>query len=225
MGVRLAPSSVWAILRRHGIGPAPRRCGPTWSEFLRTQATTVLACDFFTVGTVLRRRLYVLFFIEVDTRRNTSPASPPTRSGSGSPSWPATRAGSSRSGPEHSSSSGGTETRSSPLPLTRCPALKASGSSRRPSRPHGRNAFAERFVGTVRRECLDRLLIFGHRHLEQVLAEYLVHYNGHRPHRALDQQAPLSFGATPTPVRDPDAIGLRRTEILGGLIHEYRLVA
>jgi transposase InsO family protein len=87
------------------------------------------------------------------------------------------------------------------------------------------NAFAERFVGTVRRECLDRLLIFGRCHLEEVLAEYLAHYNGHRPHRALDQQAPLSFGATPTPVRDPDAIGLRRTEILGGLIHEYRLVA
>src|ERR1019366_8923240 len=87
------------------------------------------------------------------------------------------------------------------------------------------NAFAERFGGTVRRECLDRLLIFGHRHLEQVLAEYLVHYNGHRPHRALDQQAPLTFGATPNPVRDPDPMGLRRTEILGGLIHEYRLVA
>jgi transposase len=69
MGVRLAPSSVWATLRRHGIGPAPRRSGPTWSEFLRAQATTMLACDFFTVDTVLLRRLYVLFFIEVDTRR------------------------------------------------------------------------------------------------------------------------------------------------------------
>src|ERR1019366_420613 len=66
MGVRLAPSSVWATLRRHGIGPAPRRSGPTWSEFLRAQATTMLACDFFTVDTVLLRRLYVLFFIEVD---------------------------------------------------------------------------------------------------------------------------------------------------------------
>ena len=87
------------------------------------------------------------------------------------------------------------------------------------------NAFAERFVGTVRRECLDRLLIFGHRHLEQVLAEYLLHYNGHRPHRALYQQTPLTFGAMPTPVRDPDVIGLRRTDVLGGLIHEYRLVA
>jgi len=85
------------------------------------------------------------------------------------------------------------------------------------------NAFAERFVGTVRRECLDRLLSFGRLHLEQVLAEYLVHYNEHRPHRALDQQAPLTFGATPTVVRDPDPMGLRRTEVLGGLIHEYRL--
>jgi transposase InsO family protein len=87
------------------------------------------------------------------------------------------------------------------------------------------NAFAERFVGTVRRECLDRLLSFGRLHLEQVLEEYLVHYNEHRPHRALDQQPPLTLGATPTPVRDPDVIGLRRTDVLGGLIHEYRLVA
>jgi putative transposase len=69
MGVRLAPSSVWEILRRHGFEPSPRRSGPTWSEFLRVQATTMLACDFFTVDTVLLRRLYVLFFIDIDTRR------------------------------------------------------------------------------------------------------------------------------------------------------------
>lgn len=69
MGIRLAPSSVWTILRRHGIEPTPRRSGPTWAEFLRTQAETVLACDFFAVDTVLLRRLYVLFFIELDTRR------------------------------------------------------------------------------------------------------------------------------------------------------------
>jgi len=69
MGVRLAPSSVWALLRRHGIGPTPGRTGPTWVEFLRAQAGTMLACDFFTVDTVLLKRLYVLFFIEIDTRR------------------------------------------------------------------------------------------------------------------------------------------------------------
>jgi hypothetical protein len=73
MGVRLAPSSLWATLRRHGIGPAPRRSGPTWSEFLRAQATTMLACDFFTVDTVLLRRLYVLF------HRGRHPADLPRR--------------------------------------------------------------------------------------------------------------------------------------------------
>jgi hypothetical protein len=68
MDVRLAPSSVWAILRRHGIEPTPRRSCPTWAQFLRAQATTMLACDFFTVDTVLLRRLYG-FFIGIDTRR------------------------------------------------------------------------------------------------------------------------------------------------------------
>jgi putative transposase len=69
MGVVLAPSSVWAILRRNGIDPSPIRIGPTWAEFLRTQASSMLACDFFSVDTVLLKRLYVLFFIELDTRR------------------------------------------------------------------------------------------------------------------------------------------------------------
>jgi transposase len=69
MGVVLAPSSVWAILRRHGIDPSPMRSGPTWAEFLRSQAASMLACDFFSVDTVLLKRLYVLFFIELDTRK------------------------------------------------------------------------------------------------------------------------------------------------------------
>jgi putative transposase len=69
LGLNLAPASVWNILQRHGLDPSPGRSGPTWGEFLRTQATTMLACDFFTVDTVLLRRLYVLFFIELDTRK------------------------------------------------------------------------------------------------------------------------------------------------------------
>jgi putative transposase len=69
MGVVLAPSSVWAILRRHGVEPSPMRSGPTWAEFLASQASSMLACDFFSVDTVLLKRLYVLFFIELDTRR------------------------------------------------------------------------------------------------------------------------------------------------------------
>ena len=87
------------------------------------------------------------------------------------------------------------------------------------------NAFAERFVGTVRRECLDRVLILGRRHLERVLAGYVVHYNGHRPHRSLDQQAPLTLDTKPLPTGNPDLARLRRTDKLGGLIHEYKLAA
>ena len=95
---------------------------------------------------------------------------------------------------------------------------------RTPVRAPRVNAFAERFVGTVRRECLDRMLVLGRRHLEPVLADYVVHYNEHRPHRALGQQAPLSAGALP-PVSDPQPVQLRRSDAVFGLIHEYRLVA
>ena len=96
---------------------------------------------------------------------------------------------------------------------------------RSPIRAPRANAFAERFVGTVRRECLDRMLIFGHRHLEHVLADYVVHYNDHRPHRSLDQQAPRTVETSPAPIGDPDLARLRRTDKLGGLIHEYELAA
>ena len=96
---------------------------------------------------------------------------------------------------------------------------------RTPIRAPRANAFAERFVGTVRRECLDRMLIFGRRHLEHVLDDYVVHYNDHRPHRALEQQAPLTVGTSPASIGDPDLARLRRTDRLGGLIHEYELAA
>jgi transposase InsO family protein len=84
---------------------------------------------------------------------------------------------------------------------------------------------AERFVGTVRRECTDRLLIFGHTHLERVLAEYVAHYNDHRLHRSLDQQAPRTSKLAPATLNEPDPTELRRNAVLGGIIHEYRLVA
>jgi hypothetical protein len=69
LGIDLAPASVWNILQRHGLDPSPDRTGPAWGQFLKAQATTMLACDFFTVDTVFLRRLYVFFFIELDTRR------------------------------------------------------------------------------------------------------------------------------------------------------------
>jgi len=81
-----------------------------------------------------------------------------------------------------------------------------------------------RFVRTVHRECLDRMLIFGRRPLEAVVHEYVDHYNGHRPHRALRQLAPLTCDP-PAPVNDPIHTQLRRSDAVFGLIHEYRLAA
>ena len=76
LGYRVAPATVWNILQRAGLDPAPRRTGPPWREFCRAQATTMLACDFFTVDTVLLRRIYVFFVLDV-TRPKGSPPSPP----------------------------------------------------------------------------------------------------------------------------------------------------
>ncbi len=83
-------------------------------------------------------------------------------------------------------------------------------------------AIAERWIGTVRRELLDRMLIVNRRHLGAVLAEYVAHFNHHRPHRALHQAAPLR--PLPPPVSQAD-LDLRRHDRLGGLIHEYTQVA
>jgi transposase InsO family protein len=94
-----------------------------------------------------------------------------------------------------------------------------------PIRAPRAKAVSERFVGTIRRECLDRLLILGRRHLEAVLAEYGDHYNRHRPHRSLEQRCPSEVTEATAPITDPDPAGMRRTDVLGGLIHEYRLVA
>jgi transposase InsO family protein len=94
-----------------------------------------------------------------------------------------------------------------------------------PVRSPRANAFAERFVGTVRRECTDRLLILGRIHLQQVLIEYVADYNNHRPHRSLDQQAPTTLCVAPDSIDEPDPTHLRQNAVLGGIIHEYRLVA
>jgi transposase len=72
LGYRVAASTVWKILHRAGVDPAPRRSGPIWKQFLSTRAHTVLACDFFTVDTVLLKRIYVLFFVEIAPAKSTS---------------------------------------------------------------------------------------------------------------------------------------------------------
>jgi transposase InsO family protein len=92
---------------------------------------------------------------------------------------------------------------------------------RTPVRAPWAKAHAERWVGSLRRECLDRILIVGHRHLEQVVCDYIRHYNEHRPHRSLEQRPPL---AKPPPAGPwPSKIG--RRDRLSGLLHEYYAIA
>jgi putative transposase len=225
MGIVIAPSSVWAILKRHGVEPSPRRSEPTWAEFLAAHAKGLMACDFFHVDTVLLRRLYVLVFIHHDTRLvriagvTAKPAS----------TWVTQQA------------------RNLSIDLADHPnlvkflirdrdakftasfeavfAADAMRVIRTPVRAPRANAICERVIGTIRRECLDRMLILGRRHLETVLAEYVEHYNAHRAHRSLNQRAPSATATTPLILGDADLARLQRADRLGGLIHEYRITA
>jgi transposase InsO family protein len=100
---------------------------------------------------------------------------------------------------------------------------------RTPFRSPNANAYAERFVRTVRTECLDHLLVVSASHLDRILRSYAGHYNGHRPHQGLSQEIPASpsppHPVSPTPGDHGQLDHLRRQDRLGGLIHEYELAA
>jgi hypothetical protein len=223
MGISIAPSSVWEILRRHGIDPAPRRSGSTWKEFLYAQAKVTLACDFFHVDTVFLRRLYVLFFIELDTRRVhlAGVTANPTGTWVTQQARNLTQVLGDRIHPVKYL----IRDRDTKFTTSFDEVFRSEGANIivTPVRSPRANAFAERFVRTVRRECLDRILVFGRRHLHEILLEYVDHYNRHRPHRGISQSAPQ-----PTlirPVAYPDPAKVSRKDLLGGLIHEYQMVA
>ncbi|MDQ3764404.1 MAG: integrase core domain-containing protein [Actinomycetota bacterium] len=221
LGHRVAPSTVWQILKRAGFDPVPRRAGPTWREFLTAQASTIVACDLFTIDTVFLRRLYVLFFIELGTR--TVHLAGVTAHPTGS--WVSQQA--------HNllMDFGDRVHRLRFLIRNRDSKFVAGFDTvftseqitiiRTPVRAPRANAVAERWIGTVRRECTDRILILGRRHLTTVLMIYLRHYNTHRPHRALDQRPPDK----PEHTHRPPPEQVRRTRLLGGLINEYQQVA
>jgi len=230
LGVSLAASTVWEILRREGIEPAPRRLESSWAEFLRRQAGSILECDFLTVDTVFLKRLYVLFFIELASRRvhlagiTANPDGP----------WVAQQARNllMRLDDEGVRARFLIRDRDSKFTHAFDQVFRSEGIRviKAPVRAPRARAHAERWVGTLRRECLDRLLIVGRRHLEGVVRIYTRHYNEHRPHRSLGQQPPLAKSppmiAERTPIDDPLSLDrLRRRDRLGGLLHEYELAA
>ncbi len=221
LGYQAGEGTIRRILTAAGLGPAPRRTSPTWRQFLTAQASGILACDFLHVDTVLLQRLYVLFVMEVQTRavHILGVTAHPTGA------WTAQQArnllidlGERASGFRFV-----IRDRDSKFTTAFDGVFVGNGTRviRTPVRSPRANAFAERVVGTLRRECLDHVLILGERHLREVLAEYAWHYNGHRPHQALRQEAPL---CQPGRVVDITA-RIERRSIVGGLISEYRRAA
>jgi putative transposase len=222
LGYKLAPSTVWLLLNRAGIDPAPRRAGLTWRQFVSAQAEGILACDFFHVDTVLLRRLYVLFVIEVASRRVHILGVTANPTGE----WVTQQARNLlmdlgdrverfrfliRDRDTKFTQSFDAVFGSEGIRVLRTPVLAPRA-----------NAFAERWVGTVRRELLDRMLTLGRRQLEAMLAGYVAHYNEHRPHRALGQASPLTAVPPTAPAGNMRVV---RVDRLGGLIHEYAQVA
>jgi putative transposase len=222
LGYKLGASTVWAILHRAGVDPAPIRAAVSWRQFLRAQAKSVLAVDFFTVDTVLLKRLYVLFVIEVASRQVHVLGVTAHPMGQ----WVAQQARNllmtldDRAGQlRFLVSDRDTKFTAAFDAVFAAEAIQVLIT---PVRAPRANAYAERWVGTVRREVLDQMLILGCRQLRAVLAEYVDHYNGHRPHRALGQAPPRRPGVPV--VLAPPARVVRRDR-LGGLIHEYAQVA
>jgi putative transposase len=223
LGIRIAPSTIWAILRRQGIQPAPRRAELSWSQFLRAQASAIVACDFLTVDTVWLRRLYVLFFIELGSRRvhfGGVTANPHER-------WVTQQARNlvmtlgDREQPVRLL----VRDRDSKFTRGFDEVFRSEGVRviRTPVRAPRAKAHAERWVGSLRRECLDRILIPGRRQMEQVVRAYISHHNEHRPHRSLEQRPPLAKPLPATPPPLPCSIA--RRDRLGGLLHEYQAIA
>jgi putative transposase len=228
LGIKLAASTVWTILKEAGIEPAPKRLEQNWSEFLRAQAASILECDFLTVDTLFLKRFYVLFFIELATRRVHLAGITTNPDGR----WVTQQARNLLMQLEDEDVRPRFLVRDRDGKFTRDfdEVFRSEGIRviRAPVRAPKARAHAERWVGSVRRECLDRLLIIGRRHLQHILATYTWHYNQHRPHRSLRQQPPLSRLPPVGEQATGDVIDLgriRRRDRLGGLIHEYQLAA
>jgi len=228
LGIKLAASTVWTILKEAGIEPAPKRLEASWAAFLRRQAVSILECDFLTVDTLFLKRFYVLFFIELASRRVHLAGITTNPDGR----WVIQQARNLLMQLDDEGIRPRFLIRDRDSKFTRDfdEVFRSQGIRviKAPVRAPKARAHAERWVGSVRRECLDRLLIIGRRHLHHVLASYTSHYNEHRPHRSLRQRPPLDK----LPPVDKQAIGdvsdlgrIRRLDLLGGLIHEYQLAA
>jgi transposase InsO family protein len=225
LGHPIAASTVWQILHAAGIGPAPRRTGPTWKQFLTAQARGMVGVDFVHVDTALLRRIYALIVIEHGTRRVhlAGITANPDRG------WTtqAARNFLIDLGQRAASVRFLIRDRAGQFTGSFDAVFTAEGIGILVSPPQAprANAICERIIGTLRRELFDRLLMVNEHHLRRVLAEYLRHYNTARPHRALGQLAPGQADTRPPKLIDLADYRVRRKQVLGGLTHEYQTAA
>jgi putative transposase len=222
LGHRVGASTIWRILKAHDIDRAPQRSTLTWTQFLRSQAA--VACDFACIDTVTLRRYYLLFFIDVTNREvffagiTANPTGP----------WTTQQARNLflRHSDRLADARALVRDRGSQFIDSFDEVFRTEGMKilKTPVRSPVANAFAERWIGSLRRELLDRTLIWNRRQLERLVAGYINHYNTHRPHRSLHQRPPLddeeSAGHTP-----PPPIQVIRSTRCNGLISEYRNAA
>ncbi len=225
LGITVSAATVRAVLRQGNVPPAPQRARDTWASFLRAQASGLLTCDFFHVDTVFCRRLYVLFVMEVATRRVhvLGITAHPNRD------WVTQQVRNLMMDLKDRVDRFRFFLRDRDGKFSDAFDAVLTGAGMQvllsPPRSPKANAFAERWVGTVRRECTDRMLIMNERHLRTVLDAYTDHYNQHRPHQSLSQRPPQAVEIDqPAPVI-PHGGRIRRAQLLGGLINEYRRVA
>ena len=214
LGVVVDPTTVKNVVRRHRLLPAPQRGRSSWRTFLNHYRQQMLACDFFTVETLHLQTLYVLFFIELGSRRvhlagcTTHPDTVWVTQQARQLVWQLDESSIPMCFLIHD--------RDSKFTTGFDQVFVSEGIDivRTPFRAPRANAVAERWVRSVRQECLDHLLILNQRHLIRVLKEYIDYYNVSRPHQGLDQQVPI-----PRP-RSPQGV-IRCRDVLGGVLHDY----
>ena len=209
---RFGRSTVKRIVERHGLTPRPDRAGLSWHDFLSHYGQFIWACDFFTVTTATLQTSYVLFFIEIRSRRIVFLNVSDSPDGA----WTAQQFRNlsivDDEPPRYL-----IHDRDSKFTAHADALLGDAGSKviRLPVQSPNLNAYAERWVRTVREECLDRVIVLNEDHLRWVLTQFVRYYNERRPHRALDLRPPEG------PVDSSGEGKVIRRQVLGGLINDY----